>query len=107
MFPSQAFASQNQTQTDMQSQSQMMPASDDEPRLFQNYTLNPKAWDELFAGPGKPHDFCRVLLDRLGGLTVRDFLDRPAFGRSGLHQPWHHLLGLLRPPRRRRFSPST
>jgi uncharacterized circularly permuted ATP-grasp superfamily protein len=74
MFSSSTFS--NQTQTDMQSQTQMMHGAEAEPLLFQNYTLNPKAWDELFAAPGRAHNFCRVLLDRLGGLTVREFLDR-------------------------------
>src|SRR5271165_1836000 len=66
----------NRTQTQVQSQTPAISGADAEPRLFQDYTLNPRAWDELFASPGQPHDFCRVLLERLGGLSVLEFLDR-------------------------------
>jgi uncharacterized circularly permuted ATP-grasp superfamily protein len=76
MFPSSAVGSQTQTDLRGQTQTQSMTGPDVEPLLFENYTKNPSAWDELFAAPGKPHDFCRVLLDRLGGLSVREFLDR-------------------------------
>ena len=52
-----------------QSQTQVMSDLDVEHPLFRDYALNPKAWDELFAGPGRPHDYCRLLVDRLGGST--------------------------------------
>src|SRR4051812_40195698 len=47
-----------------------------EPLLFQGYAPRPSAWDELFAAPGKAHEFCQVLVDRLGRLDVREFLSR-------------------------------
>ena len=65
-----------QTQSSTQGQTQVMPGSETGPLLFEDYTLNPKAWDELFAAPGQGHDYCKVLLDRLGGLNVREFLQR-------------------------------
>ncbi|WP_165233624.1 circularly permuted type 2 ATP-grasp protein [Aquisphaera insulae] len=65
---------QTQSQGPAQSQSQTQGTSG--PSLFEDYALHPKAWDELFAGASRSHDFCRVLFDRLGGLDVRDFLDK-------------------------------
>ena len=59
-----------------QNQTQNLSPPQTDPLLFENYTLNPKAWDELFAGPGRGHDYCQVLLDRLGGLDVREFHQR-------------------------------
>jgi uncharacterized circularly permuted ATP-grasp superfamily protein len=53
-----------------------MPEVETGAPLFRDYTKNPGAWDELFAGPGVAHEYCRLLLDRLGRLTVREFLDR-------------------------------
>jgi uncharacterized circularly permuted ATP-grasp superfamily protein len=47
-----------------------------EPLLFDGYEVHPSAWDELMAGPDQAHEYCRVLLDRLGGLNVREFLAR-------------------------------
>ena len=65
-----------QTQSFTQGQTQVMPGPETGPLLFQDYTLNPKAWDELFAAPGQGHDYCKELLDRLGCLNVREFLQR-------------------------------
>jgi uncharacterized circularly permuted ATP-grasp superfamily protein len=53
-----------------------MSGPDVELPLFREYELHPEAWDELFAAPGRAHDFCRVLVDRLGGLSPGEFLDR-------------------------------
>jgi uncharacterized circularly permuted ATP-grasp superfamily protein len=50
--------------------------SNSEPLLFQDYTPNPAAWDELFAAPGQAHEYCQVLVDRLGRLDVVEFLKR-------------------------------
>src|SRR5208337_838463 len=65
-----------QTQSSTQGQTQVMPGLEIGPLLFEDYTLNPKAWDELFAAPGQSHAYCQVLFDRLGGLDVREFLQR-------------------------------
>ena len=45
MSPSPVLQSQSLTQ----GQTQVMPGSETGPLLFQDYTLNPNAWDELFA----------------------------------------------------------
>lgn len=68
----------------MQTQSQVQgPAAalsiarpEGQPLLFQEYAPNPAAWDELFEAPGKAHDYCQVLVDRLGRLDVQEFLNR-------------------------------
>src|SRR5271157_3791841 len=67
-----------QTQSSSDGQTQVMPGPQSDPLLFEDYTLNPTAWDELFAAPGQSHDYCKVLLDRLGGLNVREFHQRRA-----------------------------
>ena len=46
---------------------------ENEARLFDNYTLHPKAYDELFARPGESHKQSQVLFDRLGSLGISDF----------------------------------
>jgi uncharacterized circularly permuted ATP-grasp superfamily protein len=74
MFPGPTL--DKQTRTSSQTQTQHMPGPEAEPLLFQDYELHSKAWDELFAAPGQAHEYCRVLLDRLGRLSVREFLDR-------------------------------
>jgi uncharacterized circularly permuted ATP-grasp superfamily protein len=53
-----------------------MSGPEAEPLLFQDYAPDAKAWDELFAAPGRAHEYCQVLLDRLGRLSVREFLER-------------------------------
>jgi uncharacterized circularly permuted ATP-grasp superfamily protein len=63
-------------QTQSQSQTQIISGPDFEHPLFREYELHPQAWDELFAGPGRAHDFCQVLVDRLGRLSPVEFLDR-------------------------------
>ena len=65
-----------QTQSSTEGQTQVIPGPETDPLLFEDYTLNPKAWDELLAAPGQSHDYCKVLFDRLGGLSVREFLQR-------------------------------
>jgi uncharacterized circularly permuted ATP-grasp superfamily protein len=62
----------------LQSQTQVMDSPEADPPLFRDYTLHPKAWDELFAAPKVAHDYCRLLLDRLGRLNMREFLQRRA-----------------------------
>jgi uncharacterized circularly permuted ATP-grasp superfamily protein len=63
-------------QTQSQSQTQVTPDPDVEHPLFRDYALHPKAWDELFAGSARAHDYCRLLVDRLGRLNSGEFLDR-------------------------------
>ena len=41
--------------------------------LFDGYQRHPSAWDELFAGPSRAHEFCLGLAERLGGLTATEF----------------------------------
>ena len=41
--------------------------------LFEGFETHPTAWDELFAGPGRPHDYCARLAERLGTLTTPEF----------------------------------
>lgn len=72
MSPSSMLQSKSSTQ----GQTQIMPDPESNRLLFEDYKPNPKAWDELFAGPGQSHDYCKVLFDRLGGLDVREFLQR-------------------------------
>jgi hypothetical protein len=47
-----------------------------EPLLFENYAPDPAAWDELFEAPGVAHGYCRLLVERLGQLDRREFLNR-------------------------------
>src|SRR3954464_5995986 len=68
--------SQSQTQGS-QSQTQGSAAAA-EPPLFAGYQRHPKAWDELFATPGAPHEHCRLLVDRLGQLQGSEFQQRRA-----------------------------
>lgn len=68
--------SQSQSQSSMQDQPKVPVGTETDALLFENYTLNPKAWDELFAAPGRGHDYCQVLLDRLGGLDEHEFHQR-------------------------------
>ena len=63
-------------QTQGVTQKQVLPTPETESLLFQDYTPHSKAWDELFAEPGHGHDYCQVLLDRLGRLNVREFHER-------------------------------
>ena len=49
---------------------------ENEARLFDNYTLHPKAYDELFARPGESHTQSQVLFDRLGSLAISEFHTR-------------------------------
>jgi len=63
-------------QVSSQTQTQTAAGRETEHRLFQDYSINPRAWDELFAAPGEGHDFCRLLLDRLGQLSVQEFQQR-------------------------------
>ena len=41
-----------QSQSSMQGQTQVSSGLETDPLLFDNYTLNAKAWDELFADAG-------------------------------------------------------
>jgi uncharacterized circularly permuted ATP-grasp superfamily protein len=41
--------------------------------LFDGFQGHPTAWDELFAGPSRPHDHCAVLAERLGALSTTEF----------------------------------
>ena len=83
-----------------------MSDPDVEHPLFREYALNPKAWDELFAGAGPgPRLLPRCSSIGWAGSTPSEFLDRRTSRRPGVHQPGHHLLGLLRPPRRREDLP--
>src|SRR3954471_6131959 len=59
-----------------QRQTQMMGGKPVEAPLFANYCRHPSAWDELFAEPGRPHDHCRLLLERLGQLAAGEFQQR-------------------------------
>ncbi|MFO0949836.1 MAG: circularly permuted type 2 ATP-grasp protein [Isosphaeraceae bacterium] len=56
-----------------QSQSQAQPQSPAERALFEGYQKHPTAWDELFAAPGEPHDYCKRLAERLGTLNAAEF----------------------------------
>lgn len=51
---------------------------ENEPRLFDNYTMHPKAYDELFARQGESHQQTQVLFDRLGSLAISEFHTRRA-----------------------------
>ena len=62
-----------QQQTSGLSQSQSNQPTSADRRLFDDYERHPTAWDELFAAPGRPHDHCGLLVDRLGQLTPADF----------------------------------
>ncbi|MGO9600922.1 MAG: circularly permuted type 2 ATP-grasp protein [Isosphaeraceae bacterium] len=63
-------------QTQGGTQKQVLPTAEAESLLFQDYRPHSKAWDELFAEPDRGHDYCQVLLDWLGRLNVREFLER-------------------------------
>jgi uncharacterized circularly permuted ATP-grasp superfamily protein len=71
---------QDQSQTPLRPQpTRDARASEDreaEALLFGDYRLHKSAWDELMAAPGDAHEYCRLLLERLGGLTVREFVAR-------------------------------
>jgi uncharacterized circularly permuted ATP-grasp superfamily protein len=43
------------------------------PRLFDDYSAHPEAWDELFDRQGKPHPTCAALVERLGQLRYPEF----------------------------------
>jgi uncharacterized circularly permuted ATP-grasp superfamily protein len=46
--------------------------------LFAGYRPHPAAWDELFDTAGQPHPHCRMLVERLGELSVEEFQRRRA-----------------------------
>jgi len=58
----------------MQSQSQ----SQSLPTLFGGYKRHATAWDEIFPAADTPHEFCRVLHERLGALAMPEFLKKRA-----------------------------
>lgn len=74
MSLSQSLPTQSQSQSE--SRATATPDPDVEYPLFRDYELHSKAWDELFAEGGRAHDFCRVLVDRLGRLNANEFLER-------------------------------
>jgi uncharacterized circularly permuted ATP-grasp superfamily protein len=57
--------------------SSVMNPKADQP-LFDDYEPHPSAWDELFAVAGRPHEHCRLLVDRLGRLSTADAQQRRA-----------------------------
>ena len=61
-----------------QSQTQTSVAQPIDALLFAGYRPHPTAWDELFLEPGRPHDHCRLLVDRLGQQATREFQERRA-----------------------------
>jgi len=67
---------QSKSQSGGQPEVPPLPGTNHEPLLFQDYRPSPSAWDELFEAPGKAHEYCRVLVDRLGRLDVREFLNK-------------------------------
>ncbi|MFO0889072.1 MAG: circularly permuted type 2 ATP-grasp protein [Isosphaeraceae bacterium] len=67
---------QSQSQTQGQMDTPRVSGTSGAPLLFQDYAPNPAAWDELFEAPGQAHEYCRVLVDRLGRLDVQEFLSR-------------------------------
>lgn len=76
MSPVPTLQVQTHVNSQMQTQTQTAANRETEHRLFEDYALNPKAWDELFAAPGQGHEFCQLLLDRLGQLSVQEFQKR-------------------------------
>ncbi|QEH32136.1 hypothetical protein OJF2_06050 [Aquisphaera giovannonii] len=77
MAPGSTLQTVTQAQSQSQGQAQSpLGAPATRHALFEDYALHPKAWDELFAGAGRSHDYCRVLFDRLGQLNVGEFIDK-------------------------------
>ncbi len=63
-----------QVQTTMgMSQTQAGKTLGSDRRLFDGFQRHPTAWDELFAGPGRPHEHTALLAERLGQLTPAEF----------------------------------
>ena len=73
--------------------------------LFAGYRPHPAAWDELFAGPGRAAPPQPAHRGPPRPLAARRVPAPPRQRRPGLRQPGRHLLGLLRPPRRREDFP--
>lgn len=48
------------------------------PRLFDDYSAHPTAWDELFDRDGNPHPHCAALVERLGKLKQTEFQSKRA-----------------------------
>src|SRR4051794_18524790 len=63
----------SQSQTSEFAQSQALKGPQSAAHLFDQYQRHPTAWDEIFAGAGRPHEHTAPLLARLGALTTAEF----------------------------------
>src|SRR3954469_25046008 len=63
----------SQGQTSEFAQSQALQGPQSAACLFDQYRRHPTAWDEIFAGAGRPHEHTAPLLARLGALTTAEF----------------------------------